>query len=189
MRSLVVFVLAIATGCSAAAPSTTSVAIASPASLGAPNGFIEASWPKGYSSLGDLRADADAVIIGNVANVSFQGPDPQDAQLPLTRYSVTVERVLSGTAPANLTLQQTGGVIQGVRQVVAGDPLLATGQKYLMYLHFVATGPAAGVYYVLGGGQGRFEVRPDGSLRKVAQTPVDLTPGITVDDVVATGGE
>lgn len=142
---------------------------------------LTASWAHGYASLAELHADADAVILGNVLRTAYQGLDPQDETLPLTRYDIVVDDTLKGDTTQVIVVPQTGGPMGGGVAVVEGDPLMKEGDRFVMYLRRVASGPAKGQYFVLGGPQGRLAVQTDGTLTKVGDTGVAIPDGLTLE--------
>lgn len=145
---------------------------------------LSASWAWGYANLAELAAHADAVVVGRIAGIAYQGPDPQDPTLPRTRYDIEVERSIAGEAPTELQVVQTGGPLDGRLAIVEGDPLMRPGETYLMYLRAVPSGPDKGRFVVLGGPQGRFSVGADATLGVVGDPHIDLPPGMTVAEVV-----
>ncbi len=128
------------------------------------------------------------MVLGTVTTISYEGPDPQDAKLPLTTYEIRVEQVLHGSAPNVITIGQTGGVLDGTKYEVDGDPLMHTGDHGVFYLQQAKTGPAAGRYFVLGGPQGRLIVEQDGTLSRVGSSNVNIPTDMTVDKLVSAGG-
>ena len=61
-------------------------------------------------------------------------------QRPLTHTTIEVEEVLVGKAPANLTIEQLGGVLDGQVHYVPGDAVLKAGERCLLFLRNVDGG-------------------------------------------------
>jgi hypothetical protein len=141
-----------------------------------------------FATLAEVAASSDAVVIGRVADVAFDGPDPQDKSLPLTLYDFHVEKVIRGSAAENIIISQTGGTLNGRKSVVDGDPLMARGDHLVLYLNLVKTGPATGRYFIVGGPQGRLIEKDDGSLERVGNSDVGVPPGLTIASLVSSGG-
>ena len=103
--------------------------------------------------------DSTAVIHG-VVGTSSQGQE--DSGRPFTDTTVTVERVLWGTAPATLSVRQPKGTVGDMHFGISGDGALRPGQEVVL---FVAEGPG---YFVLAAlAQSVFEVQGSGPTAKL----------------------
>lgn len=153
------------------------------------NADLHVSYPVAYGTLGRLKADADAVVVAHIADIVYQGPDPQDHSLPLTQYRAVVEEALAGDVPSTLLINQTAGAVNGLSTVSDGDPVMAVGDRYVLYLHLVVDGPAAGVYFIIGGPQGRLAVAKDGSLHKVGESQVAVPANLTLAALEVSKGQ
>jgi hypothetical protein len=89
----------------------------------------------------------------------------QSFDLPVTTFTIAVERVLHGTAqPKQLTVSQPGGKLAtptfpGGPQVTRTvqfehDPALQSGERHLLFLRAAGDG----TYYIVGGPQGRLTI-------------------------------
>jgi hypothetical protein len=139
--------------------------------------YVDASWSYSYASTAELAQHATIVVVGTVNGVVAEGPDAMSPTLATTRFAFGVDRVVKGSASTSVVVKQSGGALGAIQQVIADDPLMVAGQRYLLYLAQVPTGPYAGDYYVLGGAQGRFAVGPQGQLVPLGsvQAPVGVT--------------
>ena len=106
----------------------------------------------------------------------------QDAGIAATAVTVRVDVAHRGAVRpgGEITVVQTGGVVDGVRYEVPGEALLATGTRYLL---FAAAG-ADGTFVILGGSAGTYVADGDDSF--TAAVP-DLAPaaGFTTSEVGA----
>lgn len=84
----------------------------------------------------------------------------QDSGVAATAVTFRVDVVHQGTAQPGeqVTIIQTGGVVDGVNYVVEGETSLDTGESYLL---FAAEG-LAGTFAILGGSAGTFIESRDG---------------------------
>ncbi len=117
-----------------------------------------------------------------------------DYDTPVTDYTVVVDRVLQGrvAAGSRLTVTQPGGRLElptfrgGPKLkrtfVFEEDPLMAVGEEHVFFLKQAPDGS----YYVVGGPQGRFQVR-DGRAEPVAPgSPLGRAhPGEPLEDFLA----
>ncbi len=117
-----------------------------------------------------------------------------DYDTPVTDYTVVVDRVLQGpvAAGSRLRVTQPGGRMElptfrgGPKLkrtfVFEEDPLMVVGEQDVFFLKQAADGS----YYVVGGPQGRFQVR-DGRAAPVAPgSPLGRTyPGEPLEDFLA----
>lgn len=163
-------------------------ACAGPQSRPTPDVIVHASWAMSYGTLGDLAQDADAVVVGTVSDLSYDGRDPQDPTLPLRLYDIHVDRVIAGEAPGDIVVSQTGGTLDGKKYIVEGDPLIAAGDRVVLYLQRVDSGPSKGHYFILGGPQGRLAIGADDVVTRVGDSSVAIADGLTVADLVESGG-
>jgi hypothetical protein len=126
-------------------------------------------------TLAELSAGADAVIEGEVGAISTSWN--ADGSGLETRVTVTVTGVVRGDAPAVITIVQPGGELGAARQVIAGMPRYATGERARFSLRRLA---AAGEFRVYGWSQGKV-------LRQAA--PGDGTLQFTTNGMVWPPGE
>lgn len=84
--------------------------------------------------------------------------------IPVTSYSVDVERVVRGTPPpgAQLVLVQSGNPIAGAPPS-ADDPPLTAGERDVLFLQRADDG----TYFLVGGPQGRLTIDAQGNVHTV----------------------
>lgn len=118
---------------------------------------VELSWADGASSKGELVRKADAIVVGTVQ--STEVAEMTDFG-PLTDATISVDTWAKSkdTRPDEITIRQTGGVVDGVFYEVEDDPLLQVGEKGVFFVRYDGN---TGVYVVLGGPTGRFKVNGD----------------------------
>ncbi|UKA63037.1 hypothetical protein [Arthrobacter sp. FW306-04-A] len=137
-------------GCSRS-PST-----ASPAGTPATTVGMDASWAEGYNNLADLKAHSKLAVQGTFTRIIAQS---SIKTIPVTDFEFTVDKVLHDpghlvTAGAKLTVRQAGGTVDGVLHQIADDPLFKISENAVLFLKQ----PEPGLFYVVGGPSGRFEV-------------------------------
>jgi hypothetical protein len=112
-----------------------------------------------YGDIQSLKADADLVALGEV--VGCTGVDSQQTafgSIHSTDFAFEIESVLHGAAAQSVVvIRQTGGVVGGRTVEFMDDPLMQTGDRYVLFLKE----GTSGLYHVLGGPQGRFVVRDE----------------------------
>jgi hypothetical protein len=87
-----------------------------------------------------------------------------------TNYRLSVTSTLKGTPASSLQVAVPGGDYRGMHQSVSGAPVFTAGQEYVLFLW---TGPS-GTNYVVGMGQGVFQVQTNSSGAVVlTRGPVD----------------
>lgn len=173
--------LIVLAGCQASSGLTSSP-VASPI-------ILNASWAKSYASASELALDADSIVLGTVAGIEYQGPDPNDTSgsrfpIALTRFSLTVKAVIAGKPGAVIIVDQTGGIVNGQQETLEGDPLLTVGATYVLYLQRTADGS----YYTVGGPQGTLVASADGSLKRYGDSQVSWPVNLTVSQLEAVAG-
>jgi hypothetical protein len=110
-------------------------------------------------SFPELVAEAETIVRGRVTAVTARRVARTDAPGSVIRTYVTlaVERVLKGTAPAEVTLELLGGSLGPDRLVVAGMPSFSLGARELVFIQ------RNGVQFcpLVGMGHGRYRVQRD----------------------------
>lgn len=125
-------------------------------------GSLEASWAYNFSSFEDLSAASSLVVIGRVGSSPAKVVAATDTvgsagiSLHFTDWPFVVSKVLKGPAAPSVVVRQTGAVLDGRRIEIRDDPLFESDREYLLFLSFDAE---TGTYAVVGGPQGRLEVR------------------------------
>jgi len=119
---------------------------------------MRAVWAHNYGSLGQMARDADAVVVARVEDTRPGRSVPRSdgsEPLPFTLAELRVQTVVRGRSPEVITVEQTGGDVEGRIFHVDGDGgLYAPGQSVLLFLK---KQPDTGYYY-LSSPQGRFDV-------------------------------
>lgn len=133
---------------------------------------MDASWAEYYHSLSPLKAHSQLAVEGTITGVQSTSAD---SGVPATNFEFTVastlfdpgHRAKAGTA---ITIHQTGGVVKGRQFQVDDDPLFRVGEHLVLFLRE----PQPGLYMVVGGPTGRFEVN-NGALTPTAKDGVKFT--------------
>lgn len=165
--------------------SSSPVATAPPTVL---NVGVGVSWAETYASAREAFPHADLVVVGTIldhaSEVDELSPPDKRSALPFTTFRMHVERVLRGTASNVISILQTGGSINGAVFQVSDDPLMHDGDRDLLFLRRVGAGdPHSGMYFVIGGPTGRYEIAADGT---VTSPGVQLLAGTTLGSILAT---
>ncbi len=86
-----------------------------------------------------------------------------------TQYQFTVLETLKAASNglASSSVSVPGGIFQGIRQMVAGAPVLASGQQYVIFLWT----SKSGLTQIIGLSQGLFTVMQDSSGNQVLVRP------------------
>jgi hypothetical protein len=131
-----------------------------------------------YLSDIEQAAESTAVVIARVG-AARQAVHPKWNR-PLTLTSIEVEEVLVGAAPASLSIEQLGGVLDGKVHYIPGDAVLKQGERCLLFLRNVEggwflTAMKQSRYQLLEGKRGTF-VKRDLSEGLFVNTPNGLRP-------------
>ncbi|WP_347110133.1 hypothetical protein AAHB33_05445 [Paenarthrobacter sp. S56] len=118
---------------------------------------MDASWAEGYDNLRDLKAHSSLGVEGTFTRIIGQS---SIKTVPITDFEFTVDKVIhdpTGTLKegARLTIRQTGGSVDGVLHQISDDPLFKVSEHAVLFLKE----PETGLFYVVGGPSGRFEVK------------------------------
>lgn len=129
---------------------------------------LSATLAHRFTSLVDLKSGGSLVLVGRVVG---SAPHPY-GRLPFTKTRILVEEIVSGAVQpgAAIDVLETGGLFwptakdgtlspRGVQQVsFEGVPVMATGERYFLFLE-PYTGPILeNAYVVRGEFQGKFRV-------------------------------
>lgn len=106
-------------------------------------------------SVDDLVGQSTGIVRATAAPVSSF----QRSGMIYTTYRLEVSETLKGSPAATVEVAVPGGDYRGLHQAVAGSPALRSGIEYVI---FYWTGPS-GTNYIVGLGQGLFEVHRDTS--------------------------
>lgn len=120
----------------------------------------------------ELAAGSSAVIEGDVVEVhSFWD---ESGRIIVTEATVVVERLLGGSAPAEVRVRTFGGEVAGYRVEAHGFPRFEVGERVLLYLDAAGAGPARVTGYQLG----QYRIQEDAAGRELA-VPA-LEPGVVL---------
>jgi hypothetical protein len=122
--------------------------------------LVELSWAEGESSREELIEEADAVVVGTVRSTDLAEVTGFGALTDATLAVETWAKSLDA-GPEEIIIRQTGGVADGVLYEVEDDPLLTVGERGVFFLRYDGN---TGVYVVLGGPTGRFQVAGDDAI-------------------------
>ena len=105
-------------------------------------------------------ARADVVVTARVLDAQSQWNEDHSKIITLTR--VAVQKVLKGTAPAELVVRQFGGTVGDLRSAIEGDARLVPHQDVVMFLRR----GAGNVVYLVAMAQsvGVLKTAPDGTV-------------------------
>lgn len=144
---------------------------------------MDASWAHAYASVGELKHDSDAVVVGSVesAGAAYK----REAGVPFTDSTVSVQTVVwdpgSSVTSGRVVVHQTGGFMNGQVFEVEDDPLLRPNEVVVLFLHEYSPGH----FNVVGGPQGRFDV-VGASVRAISSTHIPtLTEDVPLDQFIA----
>jgi hypothetical protein len=101
-------------------------------------GSLEVDGERPFSLQGMVRG-SDVILIGTVAQVlpaEWADPTRQPFGLIWTQSVLSVDQVLFGSVgnSERLALRQMGGKIPPYNQFVAGDPIVKSGERYVLFL-------------------------------------------------------
>ncbi|PPG41385.1 hypothetical protein C5C30_08330 [Rathayibacter sp. AY2B5] len=153
-----------------------------------------------FYDLPQLVQEADRIIEGTAVSTSdviqyptYEGDDPlvnplsdlseeeqrasaREGAIAATEVQLEVTVVHKGAAEEQITITQTGGVMDGVLYTTTQEPLLAPGTSYLLFL---SDGERP---YLLGGGAGSYEEADGTYSAMVEHAPVE---SLTRDELAA----
>ncbi|MEU9807018.1 hypothetical protein [Mycobacterium sp. NPDC050853] len=104
---------------------------------------LEALYPVEIRDKALFVQDAENVFVGQV--LSSKGQHVEEDHTPHSQFSVKVIDNIKGTLPQNVSVSQTGGVVNNALCLRNGDPLLTDGSVYIfttryskeLDLHFI----------------------------------------------------
>lgn len=144
---------------------------------------IDASWPIHFDSIAGLKGSSQVIVVGSVSAMirTYRSP----IQIPYTDFAFHVDSVVSDpghrlTTPS-ITIHQVGGFVNNFPLQVEDDPLLVPGERDVLFLRQYSPGS----YAVVGGPQGRFQIR-SGVVQAVSATHVrGFTGSVPLDSFLA----
>jgi hypothetical protein len=111
---------------------------------------------KAYS-MEQLVSDSDSVVIGRAVKVEHK----KNRRGKIVRsVDFKVDEYIVGAGPPRIVVQLSGGTIGNVRTRVFGEIDLTVNQLVLLFVRQSLNTPKP-VYYIVGMGQGRFDVVTD----------------------------
>lgn len=142
------------------------------------SGHIEGSRVKAYSSIHDLSADSQAIVVVVATNTSSTG---SDQRIPYTVTLVSVRESLKGSVASSIKIRQFGSsTVQTSDEL---DPLLASGTIYVLFLSVFTYGPGQDTdqYVVVGGSAGMFTL--DGTTLRHVRGPDPLPQTLSLSQL------
>jgi len=115
-------------------------------------------------TLPELTAGSDLIFVGRC-----EAATPHwnaDRSLILTGYRFRVLRALKGSPGATITLDELGGMVNGVGMNVSGVPRYSAGEEVLIFVHRTELGR----WETFGALQGKFRVERDAQGRPWVQS-------------------
>lgn len=83
----------------------------------------------------ELVAKSDFVVRAVVTDVSAEMKGQGAGRAIVTKITIQVRQVISGSAPATVVLEQLGGQIGAERMVVDGTPNFQVGDEDILFVH------------------------------------------------------
>ena len=105
-----------------------------------------------YLSDVEQAAESTAVVVARIGEARAAVHPKWNR--PLTLTSIEVQEVLVGSAPASLTIEQLGGVLDGTVHYIAGDARLERGERCVLFLRKVNGG-----WFLTAMKQSKYELR------------------------------
>jgi hypothetical protein len=130
-------------------------------------------------SFDELIASATTVVRGVVTDVHCVGVDTPQGPAIHTLVTFQVERVLKGTAGADLTLTFLGGKLGPRTLSVVGMPTFKVGEREIV---FVANNGQA-ICPLISAGHGRYHVRHDSASNRDYVARDNETPLASTDEI------
>jgi hypothetical protein len=137
-----------------------------------------------YANIAELSLDADLIAYGEIDRVievqtrTISHTDRGDILHYYTDFSFNTSHILKGDETKEAIIHQMGAA---GKMVVIGDPLFESGEEYILFLHKTESG----IYYVLGGPQGRFKVEDSKvySMDNAYTDKILISPDLSYDGV------
>lgn len=151
-------------------------AIIAPAPLGA--SIVLPLTPSALGARADAVVDATVLDVRSSWNAAHDGLE--------TTVELAVERVVAGRAPSRVRVLQPGGAIGTSRQIVAGMPEFAIGERARLFLRRLPPGWAGRAitdadFRVLGWWQGKWRRLGTSSAGEPLYAPPDAAPPDAVE--------
>ncbi len=131
-------------------------------------------WADYYADIAELCRAADLIAYGEIDRVIEVHGTVGIGGHYYTDFGLSVSQALKGNATEEAIIHQMGA---SGKMVVIDDPLFQQGEKYVLFLHKCDSG----VYYVLGGPQGRFKVVDDKvfSMDNIVPDEISVSPDLS----------
>lgn len=126
-------------------------------------------------SLEEMAAKSHIVVRATVAGKSSLQRGP----MVYTVYRLNVSEKLKGEAGATLDVSVPGGIAGGVRQTIAGSPVLKPATEYVVFIWK----SQSGILHIIGLSQGLFDLKLNASGEAV------LTRGVIDAELVDKSGK
>lgn len=119
---------------------------------------MSVSWARLYDNVTQLANYSDLIIVGEIVTADSYNEQvvPYDTPgntMVFTDYMIEINQIIRGKSETReITVHQTGGVIDNKMHVVSDDPLLLTEKTVILFL----TRYEPNKYFITGGPQGQF---------------------------------
>ncbi len=109
-------------------------------------------------AMDDMISRSSAIVRARVTSsqAAFRGPAGPGGMI-YTWYNLQVVESLKGANAAPVQVAVPGGFTQGLRQTIAGAPVLQNGQEYVLFIWT----SRSGLPQLIGMSQGLFDIRRD----------------------------
>lgn len=115
--------------------------------------YISASWSYNYADIKEITKASDLIALVRVNKLISE---IEEYGLPFSTFEVEViEPVYGCELGDNISIYMTGGHDENRKLEIEDDPLLESGQEFLVFLQHNQDG----TYTILGGPQGRLEYK------------------------------
>ncbi len=113
----------------------------------------------------ELTRRSDLVVVGDVESVAAAWSD--DRTTIHTTAALTVAEVVKGrSADRRIEVEYPGGEVGDIGLKVSDEPGMKKGERVLLFLKRAAGPGDANRYKLVGKGQGKYSIGPDGVARK-----------------------
>jgi hypothetical protein len=128
-----------------------------------------ADWIHNFNTVDELIGcdDLDLIIVGEIieSDTYSQPVSTNNSFIIMTKHTIQVDELLLGKCEEIIYVHQHGGIYGNKIVDFEDDPLMTKGTKMVLFLHQAPTGD----YYIIGGAQGRYELK-DGKLLSLGET-------------------
>lgn len=128
----------------------------------------------------DLARGSDLVVLGDVESVTAKWSD--DGKTIFTTANVMVTEVVKGPSVSQkIEVEYPGGEIGDIGLKVSDEPGMEKGEKVILFLKHGIRFSETSKYNLVGKGQGKYSIGPDGVARKKGFSVVGDTKQIDAE--------